>query len=67
MIYSLRAVKTLDILINNTNFNYIKVDIQEMGWGGVVDWIELAQDKDKWRDAVNTAMKLRFRQCRTRD
>jgi len=23
---------------------------------GVMDWIELAQDRDKWRDLVNTAM-----------
>jgi hypothetical protein len=26
----------------------IKTDLVEIGWGGV-DWIDLAQDRDKWR------------------
>jgi hypothetical protein len=26
---------------------------------GGVDWIDLAQDKDRWRALVNTVMKLR--------
>jgi hypothetical protein len=25
-----------------------------------VDWIDLAQDRDQWRDLVNTVMNLRF-------
>ena len=25
----------------------IKMNLQEVGWGGM-DWIELAQDGDKW-------------------
>jgi hypothetical protein len=33
----------------------IKIDIQEVGSGGM-DWIELAQDKDRWRALVNVVM-----------
>jgi hypothetical protein len=30
----------------------IKMDLLEIGWGSV-DWIGLAQDRDKWRALVN--------------
>jgi hypothetical protein len=36
----------------------IKMDLQEEG-SGVTDWIELAQDRDRWRVLVNAVMKLR--------
>jgi hypothetical protein len=36
----------------------IKLDLAKIGLGGV-DWIGLAQDKDKWRALVNTVMDLR--------
>jgi len=38
----------------------IKVDLQDVGCG-VVDLIDLAKDKDRWRALVNAVMKLRVR------
>jgi hypothetical protein len=35
----------------------IKMDLREIGWGGV-DWIDLAH-RDQWRALVNTVMKCR--------
>jgi len=35
------------------------MDLRERGLE-VMDWTHLAQDKDQWRDLVNTAVKLRF-------
>jgi hypothetical protein len=40
----------------------IKMDLREVGWGGgggSIDWIDLAQDKDRSRALVNTVMNLR--------
>jgi hypothetical protein len=34
------------------------MDIKEGGWAGM-DWIDLAQDRDRWRALVNAVMKFR--------
>ncbi|PNF14240.1 hypothetical protein B7P43_G12210 [Cryptotermes secundus] len=35
----------------------IEMDLTEVGWDGM-DWIDLAQDRDKWQALVNTVMNL---------
>jgi hypothetical protein len=37
----------------------IGMNLGEIGWG-IVDWIDLAQDRDQWTALVNTVMNLRF-------
>jgi hypothetical protein len=38
----------------------IKRDLTEIGWGGGSGVDSLAQDRDRWRAAVNAVMNLRF-------
>ena len=38
--------------------NNIRMDLQEVGCG-YMDWIGLAQDRDKWRTLVSAVMNLR--------
>ena len=38
--------------------NNIKLDLQEVGCSGM-DWIDLAEDRDRWWTLVNAAMNLR--------
>jgi hypothetical protein len=35
----------------------IKTDLQSVLWG--MDWIDVAQDRDKWRALVSTVMNFR--------
>jgi hypothetical protein len=37
---------------------YIKMDIQEVGCGEDMDWIELARGRDRWWALVNALMNL---------
>ena len=41
----------------------IKMNLQEVGWG-CGDWMELAQDRDRWRALVGTVRNLRVTKMR---
>ena len=41
----------------------IKMDLREVG-GGCEDWMELAQDRDRWRALVSMVMNLRVPKMR---
>ena len=41
----------------------IKMDLQAVGWG-CGDWMELAEDRDRWRALVSTVMNLRVPKMR---
>jgi hypothetical protein len=35
----------------------IKMDLQEVGWGGM-DWIDMAEDRHRWRALLSAVMNL---------
>jgi hypothetical protein len=37
----------------------IRMDLGEPEWGDVVDWIDLAQDRVRWRAVANSVLNLR--------
>ena len=47
----------LDFVLRCRWEDNIKMDLQEVGGGG--DWMELAQDRDRWRALLNAVMNLR--------
>jgi hypothetical protein len=49
--------RTLEWLICRSKDN-VGLDLRKIRWEGV-DWIHLAQDRDRWRAVVNTVMNLR--------
>jgi hypothetical protein len=34
------------------------MDLQEVGWGGGMDWNDMVQDRYRWRALVNAVMSL---------
>jgi len=47
----------------NVGEDNIKMDLQEFG-GGLGDWMDLAQDRDRWRALVSTVRNLRVPKMR---
>jgi hypothetical protein len=39
----------------------IEMDFREIGWGGM-DWIDLIENRNQWRDFVNTVTNLQVQQ-----
>jgi hypothetical protein len=50
-------IPVVDLLESITKDN-IKINLREIGFGSV-DWIHVAQDRDRWRTFVNMRMNLR--------
>jgi hypothetical protein len=47
-------------LLGKTRYKWednIKMDFREVGWG--MNWVDLAEDRDRWRAVVNVVMNLR--------
>jgi hypothetical protein len=44
--------------VKQSHKDNIKMDLQEVG-GGSGDWMELAQDRDRWRALVGTVRDFR--------
>jgi len=44
--------------LQEVRWGLFKMDLQEVRWG-CLDWIYLAQDRDRWRAPVNAVLKLR--------
>jgi len=42
-----------------TGLERVKMDLQKVEWGGGMNWIDLAQDTDRWWALVNPVINLR--------
>jgi hypothetical protein len=56
-VYRLLVEKRLPGRPRHSWVDYISMDLGEVGWGDV-DWIGLAQDRNKWRALVNSVLNL---------
>jgi alpha-glucosidase (family GH31 glycosyl hydrolase) len=45
-------------LLEDQGVDGIRMDLREMGWRGM-EWIQLAQDRGRWRAVVNMVRNLR--------
>jgi hypothetical protein len=54
MMWMLVMCLTVELIIRE---GYIKMDLQEVGWGGM-DWFSLAEDRDRWWSLVNAVMNI---------
>jgi hypothetical protein len=55
-IYCIFRITNLNQYRNSTRVGLSH--LREVGWGGM-DWINLAQDRDRWRASVSAVMNLR--------
>ena len=51
-----KLITSIDLGVDG--LDNIRMDLQEVGCG-YMDWIGLAQDRDRWRTLVSAVMKLR--------
>jgi hypothetical protein len=43
--------------LEDQGVDWIRMDLREVGWGSV-EWIQLVQDRDRWRAVVSAVMNL---------
>jgi hypothetical protein len=46
----------------HSSVDNIIMDLREIGWI-VMDWLDLAQDRDQWKTLVNTVLNIRVIKC----